>query len=238
MNATFSRASQPLQFSSVQSLSHVRFFATPLTAARQASLSITNSTVYSNSCPSSQWCHPTISSSVVPFSSCLQSFPASVFSNESTLCIRWPKSWSFSISISPSNEYSGLISSRVSLQFKGLSRVFPNNTVQKRQFFSSQPSLQSSYDFYFGLGERAFSGLLKDVCPTSFQCIDKKQNTSEINWLRNAQTSSHLGSTLLIILCCPGYQDLGDVASLKWGSTAVSGVFSLAADIWSARLCF
>ena len=51
--------------------------ATPWTAARQASLSITNSGAYSNSCPSNQWCHPTISSSVVPFSSCPQSFPAS-----------------------------------------------------------------------------------------------------------------------------------------------------------------
>ena len=58
---------------------------------------------YSNSCPSSHWCHPTNSSSVVPFSSLLQSFSASV------LCIRWPKYWSFSFSISPSNEYSGLI---------------------------------------------------------------------------------------------------------------------------------
>ena len=57
--------------------SHVRLFATPWTAARQASLSITNSRVYSNSCPSSRWCHPTLSSSVVPFSSCLQSFSAS-----------------------------------------------------------------------------------------------------------------------------------------------------------------
>ena len=57
--------------------------------------------------PSSRWCPPTISSSVVPFSSCLQSFPASgYFSSESTLHIRWPKHWSFS----PSNEYSGLIS--------------------------------------------------------------------------------------------------------------------------------
>ena len=55
-------------------------------------------------------CHPTISSSVVPFSSCLQSFPSIwVFSSESVLCIRWPKYWSFSISISSSNEYSGLI---------------------------------------------------------------------------------------------------------------------------------
>ena len=66
-----------------------------------------------NSCPSSQWCHPSISSSVIPFSSCPQSFPASVFSNESVLCIRWPKHWSFSFSISPSNEYSGLISFRM-----------------------------------------------------------------------------------------------------------------------------
>ena len=65
---------------------------------------------YSNSCPSSWWCHPTISSSVIPFSSLLQSFPSiRVFSNESVLCIRWLKYWSFSFSISPSNEYSGLI---------------------------------------------------------------------------------------------------------------------------------
>ena len=62
----------------------------------------------SNSCPLSQWCHPTISS-VVPFSFCLQSF----FSSELALCIRWPKYWSFSFSISPSSEYSGLISFRI-----------------------------------------------------------------------------------------------------------------------------
>ena len=68
---------------------------------------------YSSSCPSSQWCHPTISSSVIPFPSHLPSFPASVFSNESVLCMRWPKYWSFSFSISPSNEYWGLISFRM-----------------------------------------------------------------------------------------------------------------------------
>ena len=62
---------------SIQLLSCVWFFVTPWTAALQASLSITNSKVYSNSWPLSRWCHPTISSSVVPFSSCLQSFPAS-----------------------------------------------------------------------------------------------------------------------------------------------------------------
>ena len=71
--------------------------------------------VYSNTCPFSRWCHPTISSSVIPFSSsCLQIFPSiRVFSNESVLRIRWPKYWSFSFSISPSNEYSGLISFRM-----------------------------------------------------------------------------------------------------------------------------
>ena len=68
----------------------------------------------SNSCPLSQWCHPTISSSAVPFTSCLQSFPASgFFFDESVLPIRWPKYWSFSFSISPSNEYSELISFRM-----------------------------------------------------------------------------------------------------------------------------
>ena len=86
---------------------------TPWTAACQPSLSITNSRSCSNSCPLSWWCHPTISSSVVPFSSHLQSFPAlGVFLNESVLHIRWPKYWSFSFKISPSNEYSGLISFR------------------------------------------------------------------------------------------------------------------------------
>ena len=73
-------------------------------------------------------------------------FPSSrVFSNESALCIRWPKYWSFSFSISPSNEYSGLISFRMdywnSLKSKRFSRVFSNTTVQKHQFFSVQLSL-------------------------------------------------------------------------------------------------
>ena len=68
--------------------------------------------VYPNSYPLSQWCHPTMSSSVVPFSSHLHFFPPSkrVFSNESALRIRWPKYWDFSFSISPSKEHSGLIS--------------------------------------------------------------------------------------------------------------------------------
>ena len=76
--------------------------------------------VYPNSCPLSRLHNPTISSSVVPFSSCLQSFSTSGSFQMSQLCIRWPKYWSFSFNISPSSEYPGLIS----LQSKGLSRVF------------------------------------------------------------------------------------------------------------------
>ena len=70
--------------------------------------------VHSNSHPSSRWGHPAISSSVVPFSSCPQSLPASEsFPIESTLCMRWPKYWSFSFSIIPSKEHPGLISFRM-----------------------------------------------------------------------------------------------------------------------------
>ena len=70
--------------------------------------------VYSNSCPLSQWYHATISSSVIPFSSCPQSIPAlEFFSSESALLIRWPKYWNFSFNISPSSEYAGLISFRM-----------------------------------------------------------------------------------------------------------------------------
>ena len=68
---------------------------------------------YSNSCPLYWWCHPTISSSVITFSSRLQSPSIRIFSNESVLRIRWPKYWSFIFTISPSNEYSELISFRM-----------------------------------------------------------------------------------------------------------------------------
>ena len=69
--------------------------------------------VHPNPCPSSGWCHPTISSSVVPFSSSPQSLPESVFSNESTLHMRWPQYWSFSFSIISAKEIPGLISFRM-----------------------------------------------------------------------------------------------------------------------------
>ena len=135
-------------FCIVQSLSCVQLFATPLTTARQASLSITNSrsllklmsielVMPSNhlilSCPL-----------ILPPSL----FPSiRVFSNESVLCIRWPKHWSFSFNIRPSNEYSGLISFKMDwldlLAVQEVSRVFCNTTVQKHQFFGAQLSLWS-----------------------------------------------------------------------------------------------
>ena len=127
------------QFSSIQSLSRVQLFETPRTAAHQASLSITNSWSLlkllstESVIPSNHLilCHPLL---LLP-----STFPSiSVFSGESVLCIRWSKYWSFSFSINPSNEYSGLISFRMDwldrLQSKGLSRVFSNTTVQKHPF--------------------------------------------------------------------------------------------------------
>ena len=102
-----------VQFSSVQSLSRVRLFATPWTAARQPPCPLPTPGVHPNTCPLSRWCHPTISS-VIPIRILPSIFPSiRVFSNKSALRIRWPKDWSFSFSISPSNEYSGLISFRM-----------------------------------------------------------------------------------------------------------------------------
>ena len=136
------------QFCSVQLLSHVRLFATPWAAARQASLSITNSwsllklTSIELVMPSSHLilCRPLF---LLP-----SIFPnIRVFSNESALRIRWPKYWSFSIS--PPNEYSGLISFRMDwldlLAVQGtLKSLLQEHTVQKHQFFGAQLSSQSN----------------------------------------------------------------------------------------------
>ena len=141
---------------SVQSLSRVRLFATPRTAACQASLSITNSwslfklMPIESVMPSNHLilCHPLLLSPSI--------FPSiRVFSNESILPIRWPKYWRFSFSISPSNEYSGLISFRIDwliLLSKGLSRVFSNTTVQSINSsalsFLYSPTLTSIHDYW------------------------------------------------------------------------------------------
>ena len=103
-----------LQFSSVQSLSRVQLLRPHESQHARPPCPSSTPGIFSNPCPSSWWCHPPISSSVVPFSSCPQFFSSiRVFSNESVLHIRWPKYWSFRFSISLSNEYSGLISFRM-----------------------------------------------------------------------------------------------------------------------------
>ena len=102
--------------------------------------------LHSDSCPSSQRCHPAISSSVVPFSSCPQSLPASGSFQMSQLSpSRWPKYWSFSFNISSSNEHPGLISFRMDwlnfLVVQGTLKSLLQPTVQKHQFFGAQLSL-------------------------------------------------------------------------------------------------
>ena len=136
-----------LFINSVQLCSCVRLFATPWTAVRQASLSITNfqtllKLMSTESVMSSNHlilCCPLL---LLP-----SIFPdIRVFPNESVLLIKWPKYWSFSIS--PSNGYLGLISFRMDwldlLAVQGISRVFSNNTIQKHQFFCAQPFLYSN----------------------------------------------------------------------------------------------
>ena len=146
---------------SVQSLSRVQLFATPWTAACQASLSITNSRSLPRLMsielvmPSNHLilCHPLLLPLIFP--------SITVFSNESALRIRCPKYWSFSFNISISNEHPGLISFRMDwldlLAVQGTPRsprVFSNTTVQKLQFFGAQLSLQSNSHIYTWLLEK------------------------------------------------------------------------------------
>ena len=106
--------------------------------------------VHPNSCPSSRWCHPAICGPLL----LLPPIPPNVrvFSNELTLRMRWPKYWSFSFSISPSKEHLDWSPSEwtgwISLQSKGLSRVFSNITVQKHQFFGTELSSQSNFHIH------------------------------------------------------------------------------------------
>ena len=130
----------------VQLLSHVQLFVTPkLQHIRLPCPSLSHG-VFSNSCPLSQWCHPTISSSLSPFSSYPQSFPALRY---------FPMSWLFSsdgqrigasvsttvLSINIQSWFTLGLTGLISLQSKGLSRVFSSTIVQKCQFFDAQPFL-------------------------------------------------------------------------------------------------
>ena len=132
----------------VQLLSHIQLFVTPWTAAcQEASRSFTIWSLLKlmsieSVMPSNHLvlCRPLLLPSVFP--------SVREFSNESVLCIRWSKYWSFSFSISLSNEYSGWfplgLTGLISLQSRGISRVFSRTTVQNHQFFDTQPSLWSN----------------------------------------------------------------------------------------------
>ena len=151
------KISSKLLSSSVQSLSHVRIFATPWIAARQASLSITNSQsslklmFIMSVMPSSHLilCHPLLLLPPIPPS-------IRVFSNESSVHLRWPKYWSFSFSISPSNEHPGLIYFRMDwldlLAVQGTLKSLLHTTLQKHQFFGAQlshsPALTTIHDHW------------------------------------------------------------------------------------------
>ena len=148
----------------VQSLSCARLFTTPWAAALQDSLSSPSLGACSNSCPLSRWCHPTISSSNAPFSSCFQSFPASGSFPMSQLFRSFTPGGrsigaSASTSVLPMN-------SLISLQSKQLSRVFSNTTVQKHQFFGAQLSLWSSCHIHTWLLEKPYFDYL-DLCQQS-----------------------------------------------------------------------
>ena len=135
--------------SSVQSLSCVQLFATPWTAACQASLSITSPWSLLKLCPWSQWCHPTISSSATLFSSHLQSFPALASFLVSQFFTSGGQSIgaSASASVLPMNIQDWFplgLTGWISLPSKWLSRVFSNTTVQKHQLFGTQLSLWSN----------------------------------------------------------------------------------------------
>ena len=144
---------------SLNLLNRVQLFVTPWTAARQASLSITNSQSLLKLMsielvmPSSHLilCHPLLPPSVFP--------SIRVFSNESVLFIRWPKYWSFSFNISPSNEYSGLISFRMDwldlLAVQGILKSLLHTTVQKHQFFGTQLSSYSNSHIHIRLLEKS-----------------------------------------------------------------------------------
>ena len=135
------------QFLSVSSVSHSRLtLCNPMDRSTRPPCPSPTPGVYPNSCPLSRWLHPTTSSSVVPFSSCLQSFPASGSYQMSQLFASGGQSIGDSVSTSvlPMNtqDWSPLgWTSWISLKSKGLSRVFSNTTVQKHQFFGAQLSL-------------------------------------------------------------------------------------------------
>ena len=148
----------------VQLLSHVRHFVNPWTEALRLPYASPSPGACLNSCPSIPWCHLTISSSVVPFSSCFQSFPGSASSPLSQLFTSGGQSIGVSASVLPMTIQDWFplgLTGLISLQSKGLSRVFSDTTVQKCQFFGAQPLWSNSHIYTWLLDGLSLVGLNK-----------------------------------------------------------------------------
>ena len=168
---SFARTQISINIRSVQSLSHVWLFATPWISARQASLSITNSRSLlklmsvKSVTPSNHLilCHPLLLLPLIPPS-------ISIFSNESTLCIRWPKYWSFSFSISPSNEHPGLIS----FTMDWLDLLAVQGTLKSLlQHHSSKPSILWRSAFFIVQLSHPYMTTGKTMALTRWTFVDK-----------------------------------------------------------------
>ena len=182
--------------SSVQLLSRVRLFVTPWTEPARLPCPSPTPGACSNSCPQSWWCHPTISSSIVPFSSCLQSFPASGSFLMNQLTTLGGQSIEASASVLPMNIQDCFtlgLTGLISLQSKRLSKVFSNTTVQKHQFFSAQLSLWSNSHIH--------TWLLKKITALTRQTFVGKVMCLLFNMLPKLVIALFPRSKLLLILC-------------------------------------
>ena len=158
-----------IQFSSVQLLRHVRFFATHEPQHTRPPCPSPTPGVHPNLCPLSRWCHPNISCH--PLLLLPSNFPSiRVFSNDSALCIRWPKYWSFSFNISPSNEHQGLISSRIDW----LNLLTVQGTLKSLlQHHRSKTSILWHSAFFLIQLSHPFMTTGKTIALTRWTCVDK-----------------------------------------------------------------
>ena len=167
--------------------------------------------VYSNPCPLSRWCHSTISSSVVPFSSCLQSFPASASFPMSQLFVSGGQNScgvSASTSVLPMNIQDWFPLGWTcwnSLQSKGLSRVFSNTTVQKYQFFSAQLSVWSNSHIHTWLLEKPQNSHVINTCYCTYTRKATKNLFKRLILTAVVKNGKQLGSTYIVdgnLSCC------------------------------------
>ena len=169
--------------------------------------------VHPNPCPLSQWCHPTVSSSVVPFSSCPHYFPAWGSFPMSQLCMRWPKYWSFSFNISPSNEHPGLISFRMDW----LDLLAVQGTLRSLlQHHSSKVSIFQRSAFFIVQLSHPYMTTGKTIALTRWTFVDKVMSLL-LNMLSRLvitflSRSKHLNFMAAITIC----SDFGAQKNKVW----------------------